>query len=65
MDNLILFLIVDLGFLLILVALLFYAISKSRREGRKTEKIKQNLEEERQKTNKFHVSIEEIRRLTK
>jgi len=38
---------------------------KIKNEKKKTEKIEQFIETEREKTNKFHVTVEEIRRMTK
>ena len=66
MDNsLIAMLLFDSGLLIVLVGLLAYHVKHSKKERKKTEQIQKDLDEERQKTNKFHVSVEEIKRLTK
>lgn len=65
MDKLLLMLIFDSALLIVLVGLLAYHVRFARRERRKTEQIQLDLEQEREKTNKFHVSVEEIRRMTK
>lgn len=65
MDNLLLFLVVDSLLLAVLVGLISYHVRQSRRERQKTEHIKEQLERERAKTNKFHVDIEQIKRMTK
>lgn len=65
MDRLTILLLVDVGMLIVLVGLLSYHIRHSRKDRKKTEQIEQELDTERQKTNKFHVSIEEIRKMTK
>jgi hypothetical protein len=49
----------------ILLGMIGYHRYGMRKDRQKTEAIRQDLETEREKTNKFHVSVEEIRRMTK
>lgn len=66
MDRITIAIILDVLILLFLGGIVgFHTHLFKKRDHKKTEQIKEELEEEREKTNKFHVSIEEIRRMTK
>ena len=66
MDNgLIALLLFDALLFLVLIGLLTYHIRHLRKDRKKTEQILIDLDSERQKTNKFKVSLEEIQRMTK
>jgi len=66
MDNTTIIIGLDIAILLFLVGMVVFHIRLIRKHNhQKTEKIEQELETERAKTEKFHVSIEEIRKLTK
>jgi Na+/melibiose symporter-like transporter len=58
-------LIFDAGLFLVLILMLIYHIKNFKKDRKKTAYIRQELENEREKTNKFHVSVEEIRSMTK
>jgi cell division protein FtsL len=65
MDSITIILLLDVILLTVLVCLLSYHIRQNKHDRKKTEQIEQELEAEHEKTNKFHVSIEEIRSMTK
>lgn len=65
MNSMTLILLLDVGLLIVLVCLLSYHIRQSQDKRKKTEQIEQELDTEREKTNKFHVSVAEIKRMTK
>ena len=58
-------LIFDAGLLIVLILMLGYHIRSIKKDRKKTAYIRQELENERQKTEKFHVSLEEIKQMTK
>jgi hypothetical protein len=49
----------------ILILMLGYHLRSIKKDRKKTAYIREELENERQKTEKFHVSLEEIRKMTK
>jgi len=65
MNSTIAILVFDALLLMILIGMLVHHIRQNKHTRKKTAQITQELEHEREKTNKFHVSIEEIRRMTK
>ena len=65
MNSTIAILVFDALLLLVLIGMLAHHIRQNKHARKKTEQITQELYNEREKTEKFHVSIEEIMRLTK
>jgi len=65
MNSTIALLIFDAILFLIIILMLGYHLRSIKKDRKKTAYIRQELENERQKTEKFHVSLEEIKRMTK
>lgn len=64
-DSVAALLLFDAILFLILLGMLWYHIRFTRKERQKTEEIREDLSQEHEKTKKFHVSLEEIRNMTK
>jgi len=65
MSSIIALLIFDALLFIILILMLGYHLRSLKKDRKKTAYIRQELENEREKTNKFHVTLDEIRGMTK
>ena len=65
MNSTIALLIFDAILFIVLILILIYHLRSIKKYHKKTAYIRKELDNEREKTNKFNVTVEEIRQMTK